>query len=185
MVSAAFGETSAVASQAAKAQQPAANATAAAMAAFRKRLDGYMELRSALTKKIPEVKQTGDPAKISAREKALGEAIAAARKMAKAGDIVGADLTPYLQEALAEDWRSRSEADRRAIFNEVPPGLELKVNQPYPSNLPLVSAPAKLLARLPMLPEVLEWRLVDRRLLLRDRDANVIVDVLVGVLPKR
>ena len=36
-----------------------------------------------------------------------------------------------------------------------------------------------------MIPEELEYRLVDRRLLLRDRDANVIVDVLVGVEPNR
>jgi len=41
------------------------------------------------------------------------------------------------------------------------------------------------LAQLPVLPEELEYRLVDRRLLLRDRDANVIVDVLVGAEPKR
>jgi hypothetical protein len=61
----------------------------------------------------------------------------------------------------------------------------VKVNQPYPANLPLVSVPAKLLAQLPMLPEELEYRLVDRRLLLRDRDANLVVDVLVGTEPKR
>jgi len=41
------------------------------------------------------------------------------------------------------------------------------------------------LAQLPMLPEELEYRLVDRRLLLRDRDANLIVDVLVGAEPTR
>jgi hypothetical protein len=61
----------------------------------------------------------------------------------------------------------------------------LKVNQPYPTTIPLVSAPAKLLAELPMLPEALEYRLVDRYFLLRDRDANLIVDVLPGVLPSR
>jgi len=155
------------------------------MADFRKRVDAYLALRAALTKTIPEVKETGNPAKINAREQQLGQAIAAARKTAKAGDVVGPALAPHLLEALASDWRSRSESDRRALFNEVPPGLELKVNQPYPSNLPFVSVPGNLLARLPMLPEVLEWRLMDRRLLLRDRDANVIIDVLVGVLPKR
>jgi hypothetical protein len=36
-----------------------------------------------------------------------------------------------------------------------------------------------------MLPEELEYRLIDRRLLLRDRDANLIVDVLVGAEPNR
>jgi len=55
----------------------------------------------------------------------------------------------------------------------------------YPTTLPLVSVPAKLLARLPMLPEALEYRLIDHYFLLRDRDANVIVDVLSNVYPTR
>ena len=61
----------------------------------------------------------------------------------------------------------------------------LKINQPYPPDVALATVPPKLLAQLPMLPEELEYRLVDRRLLLRDRDANLIVDVLVGAEPTR
>jgi hypothetical protein len=60
----------------------------------------------------------------------------------------------------------------------------LTVNRPYPTSIPLVTVPAQLLAELPPLPEALEYRLVDRRLLLRDRDANLIVDVLAGI-PER
>jgi hypothetical protein len=155
------------------------------MADFRKRVDAYLELRRSIAGKLPEVKETGNPAKISERERALGQAIARARASAKAGDVFGPDMSRHLHRILAEDWKSRSETDRRAILEEVPPGLQLKVNQPYPTHIPLVSAPAGLLAHLPPLPEELEYRLVDRRLLLRDRDANLIVDVLVGVLPKR
>ena len=76
-------------------------------------------------------------------------------------------------------------ASARSQSEGIPPGLVLKVNQAYPTNIPLVSVPAKLLAHLPTIPEELEYRLVDRRLLLRDRDANLIVDVLVGTAPKR
>jgi hypothetical protein len=159
------------------------NPLAESMVAFRKRVDMYLELRSAIAKKLPEVKETGDPAKISGREKALGQAIAMERRAAKAGDIFGPDMSPHLSRILAEDWKSRKPADRKALFEEVPPDLELTVNQPYPTTIPLVTVPARLLARLPMLPEELEYRLVDRRLLLRDRDANLIVDVLVGVSP--
>jgi hypothetical protein len=36
-----------------------------------------------------------------------------------------------------------------------------------------------------MIPEELEYRLIDRRLLLRDRDANLIIDVLVEPTVKR
>jgi len=167
------------------AQQPPVNPVAQSMVDFHKRVDEYMKLRAAITKKIPEVKETGDPAKISAREQALGEAIAAARPAAKPGDLFGPDMSVYLKKTLAEDWKSRSPADRKALFEEIPNGLQLKVNQPYPTTIPLVSAPAKLLAELPMLPEALEYRLVDRYFLLRDRDANLILDVLPGVLPSR
>ena len=42
-------------------------------------MDAYLELRRTIAGKLPEVKETGDPSKISDREKALGKAIAKAR----------------------------------------------------------------------------------------------------------
>jgi hypothetical protein len=165
--------------------QAQVNPLAQEMVEFKERVDGCPKLRSAVTQKYPEVKETGDPAKISEREKNLGMGIAMARKHAKARDVFGPKMSRYLLEIPEDDWNSRSAADRRAIFAEIPPGLVLKVNQVYPTNLPLVSVPAKLLARLPSLPEELEYHLIDWRLLLRDRDVNLIVDVLVGVEPKR
>jgi hypothetical protein len=172
-------------SYAAAAQEERVNPLAQSMAEFKKRVDDYLALRRAVTAKVPEVKETGDPAKISMREKALGQAIAAARASAKAGDVFGPDMSVYLKRVIADDWNSRSEADRKAILSEIPAGLALKINQPYPTTIPLASVPATLLAKLPMIPEELEYRLVDSRLLLRDRDANVIVDMLVGVPLKR
>jgi hypothetical protein len=166
-------------------QQAPVNHFAQSMSDFLKRVDDYMKLRGDITKTVPEVKETGDPAKISAREKGLGEAIAKARATAKQGDVFGPEMSAYLKKILAEDWKTRSPADRKALFEEIPPNLQLKVNQAYPTTLPLVSAPANLLAKLPMLPEALEYRLVDRYFLLRDRDANLIIDVLPNVYPTR
>ena len=91
---------------------------------LRKRVDDYLKLRDEITKKVPEVKETGDPAKISAREQALGEAIAKARANAKPGDIFGADMAVHLRKTLAEDWKSRSPADRKALFSELPKGVQ-------------------------------------------------------------
>src|SRR4029434_2303255 len=108
-------------------------------------------LRGEVTKKVPEIKETGDPAKISAREQALGRAIANARPTAKPGDVFGGDMAVYLKQIVAEDWKSRSPADRKALLSELPKGVNVDVNQPYPTTLPLVSVPAKLLAMLPML----------------------------------
>jgi hypothetical protein len=165
-------------------QQASVNPLAQSMADFEKRVDAYLDLRKAVTKKYPEVKETGDPAKISEREKNLGRGIAMARQDAKAGDVFG-PLSRHLLKVVDDDWNSRTAADRKALLSEIPRGLQLKVNQPYPTNIPLATVPPKLLAQLPTIPEELEYRLIDRRLLLRDRDANLIVDVLVGVEPKR
>ena len=169
---------------AASALQPAVNAHAQALAEFKKRVDAYLELRRAVTRKYPEVRETGDPAKIHDREVNLGKGIAMARVNAKAGDIFG-PVSRELVKIVQADWNSRTPADQKAILEEIPKGLRLKVNQPYPSTIPLATVPAKLLSQLPMLPEELEYRLIDRRLLLRDRDANLIVDVLVGTEPTR
>ena len=165
-------------------EQAPVNPLAQAMADFTKRVNDYLDLRKAVTRDYPDVTETGDPAKIHAREQALGKAIAMARANAKAGDVFG-PVAHQLLKIVNEDWNSRSPADRKALLSEIPPGLTLKVNQPYPTHIPLATAPPKLLARLPMIPEELEYRLVDRRLLLRDRDANLIIDVLVEPTLKR
>lgn len=167
------------------AQESPVNPFAQEMVDFRARVNDYMKLRDKATANLPDLEETKDPAKISAREKALGQAIAAARQTAKSGDVFGPEMSKYLRTILAEDWKSRSPADRKALFEEIPPNLKLTVNQVYPTTIPLVTLPAKLLMKLPMLPEALEYRLVDHYFLLRDRDANLVIDVLPKVYPTR
>jgi hypothetical protein len=170
--------------QGAPVDQHRVNPVGAANAAFQKRLQDYLKLRGELTKTFPEVKETGDPNKISAREKALGHAIAAARKDAKPGYLFGPDMTPVFTQIVTADWKRRSPADRKAMFNELPQGTHVRVNEPYPTTLPLLTVPSNLLVNLPVLPDDLEYRIIDRHLLLRDRDANLVVDGLFNIFPK-
>ena len=102
-------------------QQAPVNHFAQSMVDFQKRVDDYMKLRGEITKKVPEVKETGDPPRSAPARKALGKAIAKARATAKAGDVFGAEMSAYLKKILAEDWKSRSAADRKALFEEIPP----------------------------------------------------------------
>ena len=53
----------------------------------------------------------------------------------------------------------------------------------YPTTYPLATFPATLLPLLPALPEALEYRVVQHYLVLRDVEANVIIDVLPNALP--
>ena len=61
--------------------------------------------------------------------------------------------------------------------------FQLAVNMTYPSTLPLVTVPAKLLRVLPQLPEQLEYRILGRHLILRDVKANIVVDFVRDAVP--
>ena len=92
-------------------QQAPVNPLAQAMVEFKKRVDAYLELRQARSRsKYPEVKETGDPAKIHEREKALGKGIAMARANAKAGDVFGPEMSRHL---LNDPGRGRLEFAQR------------------------------------------------------------------------
>jgi hypothetical protein len=56
------------------------------------------------------------------------------------------------------------------------------VNATYPEGNPLPTVPATILQALPTLPPDVEYRIVDRNLILRDVDANIIVDFIPRVI---
>ncbi len=159
------------------------NAYGAAVKAFRDRAEAYLALHRKAAEGLPPLKETDDPAKLTSREVALGEAIRRIRLDAKPGDIFGADLSPHIRDVIKKDWAKRSEADRAGLREGVPPGSLADVNATYPQALALGTFPATLLAALPPLPEQLEYRFVGRHLIVRDVNANIIVDVLPDVLP--
>jgi hypothetical protein len=154
------------------------NAYGAAVKGFRDRADAYLALHRKAADTVPPLKESDDPAKLTAREQALGEAIRRARPEAKEGELFGADLAPRIRRIVRQDWAKRSAADRAGLLEEIPPGAVADVNATYPPVLPLATFPATLLASLPPLPEGLEYRFVGRHLIIRDVVANIIVDVL-------
>ena len=72
---------------------------------------------------------------------------------------------------------------RASMQHAEPVNITLQINQSYPDNLPLQSTPPSLLLSLPELPKGLEYRLVGRELVLRDVDANIVVDYVANALP--
>ena len=59
----------------------------------------------------------------------------------------------------------------------------LRVDASYPEHLPLQTTPPSVLANLPKLPPEVEYRIVGNALVLRDVDANLIVDFTRNVVP--
>jgi hypothetical protein len=75
-------------------------------------------------------------------------------------------------------------ADIRASLRRAEPvKIQLQINQSYPDNVPLQSTPPSLLLNLPELPKGLEYRLLGNELVLRDADADIIVDYISNALP--
>ena len=123
------------------AQKPPVNAVAQEMVDFHKRIDG--KVRDEATKNLPDVKRDRRSRQDQRARKALSRR-SRKREPRRSRATSSAQEMSVRRKVLAEDWKSRSPADRKALFEELPKGIKLTVNQPYPTTLPLVSVPANL-----------------------------------------
>jgi hypothetical protein len=72
---------------------------------------------------------------------------------------------------------------RRQVLEADTKAVPIRVNAVYPETQELVLMPPPLLLALPQLPNDLRYRFVGRSLVVMDRDAALILDVLRGALP--
>ena len=163
--------------------QPAVNAQGSATLEFQKRIQAYLKVHNEAETKVPNLKSTDDPQKISDREKALAQMIMTLRAGAAPGEIFAPEYQPYFIKIVRDDFSTRSARDRKALINELPAKMKVDINTVYPTTLPLATFPPALLSKLPDLPPELEYRIVGRSLILRDVKANLIVDILRDVVP--
>ena len=163
-----------------------------ALKSFEERLEAYVKLRKNATEKVPPLKKKTTPAEIQEREKLLAEAIRKARTGAKPGDIFTPEVKPVIHGILrgslagSQGKKSRAAIKEGNPKNEKAPGEvepPLIVNAEYPKNSPLSTVPPSLLLRLPKLPKDLEYRFVGRTLILRDREAGIVVDYMKEAVP--
>src|ERR1051325_2158244 len=158
--------------------------TAPATAEFLKRVQDYASLHRQVVDKVGALDPTKSPKEIAARETALGQAMIAARAGAKQGDVF-APAAVLFREIIKNEFKLRNPIaiENRKDAQEELPNFTPTVNQVYPSTYALATFPAGLLRQLPALPKPLEYRLVRRALILRDVEANLIVDVLPDAAP--
>jgi len=162
-----------------------ANPTDTMFADFANRLEAYTTLRERLTDSIGDLDPTKSQAEIAARAVALGNAIIAARPQAKQGDIFSPEVSAFLATLIRQEYSRRSEPvlETREDQQDELPNFEPQVNQIYPTTYPLATFPPALLPLLPPLPEEIEYRIVQNYLILRDVEANVILDFMPGAVP--
>ena len=77
----------------------------------------------------------------------------------------------------------RAKQVEQSLRHAEPVRVDLRINAPYPEDVPLQSMPPTLLAHLPKLPPEVDYRVAGHSLVLRDVAANLIVDFIPDAIP--
>jgi hypothetical protein len=167
--------------------QNAANHGAAVTQDFENRVTEYMKLRKSADAALPPLrKPTDSPEKLRQHQRELRKAIVARRAAATQGNIFTPEISAEFRRLIGIAYRADAKHIHESLQHAEPVTgqLQVRVNQEYPDTKPLQSMPPSLLGNLPPLPPGLEYRTVGRELVLRDVDANLIVDAVAGVIPE-
>lgn len=163
--------------------QTGVNPDAAILSQFQTRVDEYLKSTAKLRSGLPALKPTDSREAVTQRETDLARLIQQARPNAAQGDFFAAPISSEFRRLISIALQGRRE--RRIIESlehAEPVQGQLKVNTTYPP-VPLQSMPPSLLANLPQLPAGLDYRVVGHALVLRDVQANLILDFLPKALP--
>ena len=155
---------------------------------FHRRVDEYVRLQRRIKKEQPNIKKQNDASQLAAHRQAMAESIRAARAQARQGDIFFEEIKPYFVQLVHSELKGVKGSPARQMIKEGNPKVEKKplsvgVNAIYPDGIPLSAVPPGLLRKLPVLPPELDYRFVGRDLILRDVDANIIVDYVLEAAP--
>ena len=155
----------------------------AALKDFQARLNGYLQLRETLAKRLTPLSPTASAADLAARQESLAAAIRAARARARPGDMLTPPVARYISSLVAADLKQRRPDEKAGAFEEVPAGVTPVVNKVFPQNAALPTVPPLLLNAMPKLPDNLQYRFYDRHIVLLDGDTELIVDYILNALP--
>jgi hypothetical protein len=116
---------------------------------------------------------------IAKRKGTMAKQIALLRKDLREGEIFTPELRTYFIRALDSAYQGNPEAISTAVACAPKCDEQMvSANTVYPDHLGFSVMTPTMLRRLPALPEELEYRIVNRDLIIRDREANLIVDVM-------
>jgi len=164
------------------AAQGPANPQAVALKDFADRVKAYMALHEKVASRLPPAGNGGPAAVMAERRDALAAAIRSARKDAHEGDLFTPEVGAQVRAIVRRDLEARDLRDTIAAVEEVPI-QHVWVNMSWPPNAPRATIPPRILTSLYPLPKDLEYRLLDRHLVLVDLDADLVADLVRNVLP--
>jgi hypothetical protein len=171
------------------------NQSALVLKDFGERVKTYVELHRRLEAKLPKLPDKAEAAQIAEHQKALAQLIRAERRGAERTDIFTPEIRKVLLPILRSEFKGPQGREERQTVKEGNPAVEgkthggapvkvkLAANAPYPDGAPMSTVPAGLLAKLPALPQELEYRFVGRHMILLDVGASLVVDFLTEAVP--
>jgi hypothetical protein len=165
--------------------QQTVNPDSAIIADFSKRVAAYIDLHKKARAEGKGLKPTRSPEEITHYEHQLAHRIRKLREDAHQGAIFTPEISAEFRRLLGMTMQgNRGTRVQQSLNHAEPVHLPtLRVNNAYPEGVPLQSTPPTVLANLPTLPPEVEYRVVGHDLVLRDVDANLVVDILHNVIP--
>jgi len=165
--------------------------TEEALKDFTDRIKDYQKVHKKAAESLPPLTGNEDPAAVAAYRLSLARAIRARRAAAQRGDIFDAKVIPTLVARVRTELEGAEARPARKVLREGNPKFDeegyvpvtVRVNADYPVKAPVSTVPASVLLVLPPLPPDLDYRFVGRDLILRDAEANLIVDYILGAVP--
>ena len=149
---------------------------------FNSRIEAYISIHHQAEQEsglAPDPKVLESAREIADRKRTMARHISMLRTKAHEGDIFTPELKVYFARALDSAYQANPEAFSTALAC-APKANEraVAVNAVYPEHLGYSVMTATMLRHLPALPQELEYRIVNRDLIIRDREANLIIDVM-------
>jgi len=151
---------------------------------FEKRVDEYAKLHRKLDSDLPPLKPTSSAEALADHRHELARRISLARQGAAQGEIFAPPVAAEFRRWIAITMQGRrGKRIRRSLAAAEPVQLPLHVNDAHPTYVPLQSTPPSLLLNLPKLPKEVDYRVVGHNLVLRDTEADLIVDCIPDAIP--
>jgi len=167
---------------------------------FYEEIQEYVRLRHKVVDLVPPLPVEATAQQVAIRQKALTDAIVKYRRKAKPGEIFKPEVEAAFRHVFKEAFAT---PEGPAMMQEIRQGnpkvegvpkptdptqevkttVNLGVNVVYPAGAPFSSVPSSLLLKIPVLPPEVRYRFVGRALIVRDTEANVILDFIRDIVP--
>jgi hypothetical protein len=142
---------------------------------FTTKTNGYVEQRGRLESGLPALTVTDDPRQIRRWQRSLADGIRLARRGARRGDFFTASTSVQFRLVLAGIMNPSLWA---VIMDENPGKFGHDIDEAYPEGKTFATVPTIVLARLPQLPDDVQFRFIGPDLILYDAKADTIIDRL-------